>query len=92
MLPTLRRFQVGQAAGLRRAAGPPNPQATRHLNFLVAAMLLCGAANPGRSRLSGGPRPYTQPLPTNPGPGQQSAGQTSGRAPPLDNDARSPAS
>jgi hypothetical protein len=41
ILPTLRRFEVGQAAGLRRAAGPPNPQATRRSEALVAAMLPC---------------------------------------------------
>jgi hypothetical protein len=48
ILLTVPRFDV------RRAAGPPNQQATRRLEALVAATPRSGAANLGRSRLSGG--------------------------------------
>jgi len=41
----MRGFFVGQALGLRRPLRPP---------LLVAAMLLCGAANLGRGRLLAG--------------------------------------
>ena len=42
---------VGQVVNLRRIVNPP---AARRRFFFNAAMLLCGAANPGCSRLSAG--------------------------------------